>query len=88
VRRLPVICFLTITESLTDIQLNFLKAIISGETALSSAKVLSEYRLGMSANVTRARKSLIEKDILDDKAGKLSFQDPMYRHWLADSYFV
>ena len=79
--------FLTITESLTDIQLNFLKAIISGETALSSAKVLSEYRLGMSANVTRARKSLIERDILDDKAGKVSFQDPMYQHWLTDSYF-
>ena len=79
--------FITITESLTDNQLNFLRAVVSGETAFSSAKVLSNYRLGMSANVNRARKSLIEKDILDDKAGKISFQDPMYRYWLTDSYF-
>jgi hypothetical protein len=79
--------FVTITESLTAYQLNFMRAIIAGETALSSAGVMSKYRLGTSANVTRARRSLIEKDILDDRAGRLSFQDPMYRHLLKNSYF-
>ncbi len=80
--------FVTITESLSSNQVNLLRAIIAGERALSSAEVLSKYRLGSSANVTRSRKSLIEKDILDDKAGILSFQDPMYRHWLVESYFL
>ncbi len=80
--------FVTITESLSSNQVNLLRAIIAGERALSSAEVLSKYRLGSSANVTRSRKSLIEKDILDDKAGILSFQDPMYRHWLDESYFL
>ncbi len=79
--------FVTITESLSSNQV-LLRAIIAGERALSSAEVLSKYRLGSSANVTRSRKSLIEKDILDDKAGILSFQDPMYRHWLVESYFL
>ena len=80
--------FVTITESLTDRQLNFLKAVISGETALSSAEVLSKYDLGSSANVSRSRKSLIERDILDDRAGKISFQDPIYRYWLSHNYFA
>ena len=79
--------FVTITESLTNIQLSLLRALIDNETSLFSAATISKYRLGSSANVTRARKSLIEKDILDDKAGKISFQDPMYRYWLEDVYF-
>jgi hypothetical protein len=79
--------FVTITESLTAHQLNLMKAILLGETALSSAEIITQYRLGSSSNVTRSRKALIDKDILDNKAGVLSFQDPMYRHWLAESYF-
>ena len=79
--------FVNMTELLTDNQLKLLHAIINNETSLSSAKVLSKYRLVSSANITRSRKSLIEKDILDDSCGKLSFQDPMYRHWLQHTYF-
>jgi len=80
--------FVTITESLTNNQINFLKAMIAGESAMSSAGTIAKYRLGSSANITRSRKSLIEKDILDNRAGKLSFQDPMYSSWLEHSYFI
>lgn len=80
--------FVTMTESLTTKQINFLKALVGGETALYSSKVLSKYDIGTSANVTRIKKSLIEKDILDDKAGELSFQDPMYKYWLENYYFL
>lgn len=79
--------FVTITESLTNNQIKFLKAMIAGETSLSSSDVISKYRLGSSGNVTRSRKSLIEKDILDNKANKVSFQDPMYYYWLKYQYF-
>jgi len=79
--------FTAITESLTSNQLNLLRAIIDKEPSLSSGKTIIKYRLTSSANVTRSRKSLIQKDILDDKAGKLTFQDPMYRYWLQNEYF-
>mgnify|MGYP006874103769 CR=1 FL=1 len=79
--------FVTITESLTNSQINFLKAMVAGETTLSSAAVIAKYRLTSSANVTRSKKSLVEKDILDNKANKLSFQDPMYYYWLKNQYF-
>ena len=61
---------------------------VAGETTLSSAKVIAHYRLTSSGNVTRSKKSLIEKDILDNKANKLSFQDPMYYYWLKNQYFA
>lgn len=80
--------FATITESLTNNQLNLLKAIVAGEKTLSSAEVMTTYRLISSANVTRSRKGLIEKDILDKNAGTVSFQDPMYRFWLKERFFV
>jgi hypothetical protein len=79
--------FDTMTQGLSTIQLSFLKANIHGEKSMNSAATLEKYRLGSSANVTRCRKSLEEKDILDITPGKLEFQDPMYKHWLASQYF-
>lgn len=79
--------FVTITETLTTNQINLLRAILNEETALSSKDTISKYRLVSSANINRSRKSLIEKDILDDRAGKLEFQDPMYKYWLEKTYF-
>jgi hypothetical protein len=80
--------FATITETLTVNQLNLLRALISGETALSSQEVLSKYRLISSANVNRSRKSLVDKEILDINAGAISFQDPNYKSWLETEFFV
>ncbi len=79
--------FATITEALPDNQLNFLRALLAGEKALTSTGVLTKYRLGSSANVVRSKNALVEKDILDNKAGEISFQDPIYRYWLAKIFF-
>jgi len=80
--------FDTITQGLTTLQLNFLKACINGEKSMNSAAVLEKYRLSSSANVTRCRKSLVEKDILDITPGKVEFQDPIYKYWLTNRYFA
>ena len=79
--------FATITETLSNSQISFLEAVVAGETALSSSDVINKYHLNSSANVTRSRNALIEKEILDNNAGTVSFQDPMYYFWLKTSYF-
>jgi len=79
--------FMTITETLTTQQLNFLKALVSGERTFSSAEVMSKYGISSSTMVTRSRNAMIDKDILDNKAGILSFQDPIYSYWLKNEYF-
>lgn len=79
--------FVTITETLTTQQLNYLKALIAGETAITSTEVMHRYRISSPTAVSRSRKALVEKDILDYKAGAVSFQDPIYAYWLKHSYF-
>ena len=80
--------FATITETLSNSQIRFLQALVAGETALSSAEVIEKYHLASSSNVTRSRKSLIDKEILDNNAGMVSFQDPIFRFWLEKYFFT
>lgn len=86
VRQLSLI-FATMTETLTSTQLSLLRAIISGERALTSSEVIIEFNLKSAISVSRAKKVLVQKDILDNVAGVISFQDPVYEAWLRNYFF-
>lgn len=79
--------FATITETLTTQQLNFLHALISGEKAITSTETMHRYRISSPTSVARSKAALIKNDILDNVAGTLSFQDPIYAYWLKTEYF-
>lgn len=38
--------------------------------------------------VNDSKAALIKNDILDNKAGEISFQDPIYAYWLKSEYFA
>lgn len=80
--------FVTITETLTTQQLNYLKALIAGEKTISSTEVMHRYQISSSTSIARSKATLIKNDILDKQAGKISFQDPIYAYWLKTEYFV
>ena len=80
--------FVTITETLTTQQLNYLKALISGEKAISSTDVMHRYQISSTTSIARSKAALIKNDILDNKAGQISFQDPIYAYWLKTEYFM
>lgn len=79
--------FQTITDGLKTTQVNFLKAVLKGETKFSSKKVISDYHLGTSANVKRIREALINKEIVESIQGEIVFLDPVYQCWLNSIYF-
>lgn len=79
--------FVTITEKLTTQQLNYLKALIAGEKAITSTDVMHRYQISSTTSIARSKATLIKNDILDNKAGKISFQDPIYAYWLKTEYF-
>ena len=79
--------FVTITETLTTQQLNYLKALIAGEKAISSTDVMHHYQISSTTSIARSKAALIKNDILDNKAGEISFQDPIYAYWLKTEYF-
>ena len=79
--------FQNLTESLSNPQLQFLKMLLDGESKHTSKENIDKYEMGSSANVIRVRNALIAKEILDEPSNGLSFQDPVYAHWLRKYYF-
>ncbi len=79
--------FVTITETLTTQQLNYLHAFIAREKSISSTDVMHRYRISSTTSIARSKAALIKNDILDNKAGEISFQDPIYAYWLKTQYF-
>lgn len=69
------------TDQLSNAQVNFLKALCSGETRFTTADVIHRYRLGSSANVIRVKNALEQKEVIDTMESAVQFSDPMYKTW-------
>jgi hypothetical protein len=80
--------FVTITETLATQQQNYFKALIAGEKVISSTEVMHHYQISSTTSISRSKAALINNDILDNKAGEISFQDPIYAYWLKTEYFA
>ena len=70
------------------LQLNYLKVLIAGEKAISSTEVMHRYQISSTTSISRSKIAFIKNDILDNKAGDISFQDPIYAYWLKSEYFA
>ena len=71
-----------ICEALSNTQLNLVLAILDGQTKLTSSKVMQEYNLGTPRNVSKNKKVLEEKDIVEIHGESISFNDPIFEYWL------
>ena len=74
-------------ETLTSTQINFLKAVLSGETAFTSQQNLKKYRLGSSANIIKIKNALISREIIDIQTKKVDILDPIFKLWLKEEFF-
>lgn len=76
--------FIQQTEGLSEYQMNFLHAIADGiNTGFSHKGVMEKYRLGTSANITRLKNALREKDLIETTEPRvLNFSDPILKLWL------
>jgi len=75
-------------ENISNAQINFLKMVIVGEKNISSKLVIEKYNLNSSANVNRAKKALIKKEIIEAFKTNISFYDPVFELWLKERYFM
>jgi hypothetical protein len=79
--------FANLMDSLTAKQVGLLRAVLNGETELSSTTVLRNYNLGTSGNVKRLKEALLAKEIIDVSGRKIELLDPMFKYWLQKDYF-
>ena len=69
-------------DNLSALQIKFLKAIADGHTEnLNSAEILRNYEIPSSSNITRIKKSLEQKEIIDINHKKVTFNDPAFLLW-------
>lgn len=73
-------------EILSITQVNLLRAVSSGETRLTSARVMTEYRLGTPRNVSKNKAVLLNNDIINESNGRFSFLDPAFEIWFRYIY--
>lgn len=71
-----------ICDALSNTQLNLLYAILAGETKLTAAKTMQQFKLGTPRNVSKNKKVLMEKDIVEIHGTSIIFNDPIFEYWL------
>ena len=75
-------------EQLSELQLNFLRALANGVTTGFSRKdVIKKYRLESSANVQSVKKALLKKDLINVDGQEISFNDSLFKEWLKRQTF-
>ena len=75
-------------EQLSELQLNFLRALANGVTTGFSRKdVIKKYRLESSANVQSVKKALLKKDLINVDGQEISFNDSLFKQWLKRQAF-
>jgi AAA+ ATPase superfamily predicted ATPase len=80
--------FVNQIEDMSATQINFLKAVLNGETAFSSQAVLKNYRLGSSANLKKIKNALLSKEIIDIQGKTIEILDPVFKLWLVEDLFA
>lgn len=73
-------------DSLTNLQLNILKAIAMEEPELSSKRTIKKYNLSSSASVNRSKEALVQKEIIDVFNKEIEFLDPLLKIWIKKTY--
>lgn len=79
--------FKTLTSTLTNQQLCFMNALLSGEKIISTSDILHKYRITSATSASRSKSALLEKDILTIGSDGIRFTDPLYAYWLRNKYF-
>lgn len=75
-------------EQLSELQMNFLRAVASGiTTGHSSKEVIKKYRLESSANVNAIKKALLKKDIIDIEGQAITINDSLFKLWINRQQF-
>jgi hypothetical protein len=79
--------FQNLTDELSNTQINFLEALTAGASNFSSRQILEEYKLGTSANISKIRNALMNREVIDNYNGTFELLDPLYKAWLKKYYF-
>ncbi len=70
------------TDGLTNLQINFLKAVTSGEKQLTASETVRKYNLGTPGNIKRMLTALENKEIIEINGKTVEIGDPIFKIWI------
>ena len=73
-------------DGMTSTQISMLKAIVCDEQHLNAADVVKRYALGGPQTITRNKRLLAERDIIEEESGGYHFVDPVFRLWFINNH--
>ena len=73
-------------EALTASQLNLLIAVVKNEPFLTSVETLNKYKMGTPQNVSKNKKVLQNRDIIEKTRDGFNFLDPVFKRWFVGEY--
>lgn len=77
------ILFLNYISNLSNYQMRVVQAIAEGHKSdLSTGEVIFDYRLNSTANVTRVKKALEEKEFIEITGKTVELSDPIFGRWV------
>ena len=77
------IVYIEQTQSLTSYQLNFLRAVLAGQSSDFGKKAVREtFDLGSTSNIARLKSALIDKELVELTAKGFIIGDPVLKLWL------
>lgn len=80
--------FVDVIYSLSNFQLDLLRAVFDGIYQLNSSDTIQLYNLNSSGNVHRLKEALLKKEVISfDIDHRPYIIDPLFRLWLEERYF-
>lgn len=80
--------FEALMYSLTEYQVNLLRAVLDGVIKFSATEIIVKYSLNSSANVKRVKEALMKKEIITfNERQEPVILDPLFEYWVSKFYF-
>ena len=80
--------FAMLTAGLTEQQVCYLRAVVAGETVISSSEVLHRHNITSATSASRSKAALLHKGVVCNVGEKVVMADPIYAYWLKHKYFM
>ena len=74
-------------QGLTTYQMNLIRCLCQGiHKDFTSKGILETYQLGSKSNISRLKKTLIEKEIIEEEGDIITLADPVFEIWFKKEY--
>ena len=79
--------FIQQIQGLTTYQMNLIRSLCQGvHKDFTSKAILENYQLGSKSNISRLKKTLIEKEIIEEEGNTIKLSDPIFTIWFKKEY--